>query len=80
MESIVPLPSIYYPDFIASNQESRVNHLIADKSTKKEHLEHIRNDIRQFKAKHNLGLFVYIYYNVAPETTTSRRHVDNADV
>lgn len=54
MEKIVPKPSIYYPDFIASNQENRANNLIPGKS-KKAHLEHIRKDIREFKDKHGLG-------------------------
>lgn len=48
-----PLPSIYYPDFIAANQEERADNLIpgADKAA---HVERIRADIRQFKAVHGL--------------------------
>lgn len=56
MESIVPMPSIYYPDFIAANQGDRANNVISGAS-KKEHLEHIRRDIRNFKEKNNLGTF-----------------------
>ncbi|VDO79640.1 unnamed protein product [Heligmosomoides polygyrus] len=41
MESIVPMPSIYYPDFIAANQGDRANNVISGAS-KKEHLEHIQ--------------------------------------
>jgi myo-inositol-1-phosphate synthase len=44
MQSMVPLPSIYYPDFIAANQEDRANNLL--KGSKAEHLEQIRSDIR----------------------------------
>ncbi|KAI6100547.1 hypothetical protein F5141DRAFT_1244891 [Pisolithus sp. B1] len=40
-----PLPSIYYPDFIAANQEARADNA---------HLDHIRSDIRRFKADNNL--------------------------
>ena len=28
MEKVVPLPGLYYPDFIASNQEDRADHTI----------------------------------------------------
>ncbi|WOG81847.1 hypothetical protein DCAR_0101001 [Daucus carota subsp. sativus] len=44
MESMVPLPAIYDPDFIAANQGSRANNVI--KGTKKQQLEHIIKDIR----------------------------------
>ncbi|CAF4447764.1 unnamed protein product, partial [Rotaria magnacalcarata] len=48
MAELKPLPSIYYPDFIAANQEDRADNLIP-KGTKQQDLEHIRNDIRTFK-------------------------------
>merc|ERR1712025_862831 len=48
MENLRPLPSIYYPDFIAANQGNRANNVIQNR-TKQEDLEHIRRDIRQFK-------------------------------
>ncbi|KAI8808739.1 Myo-inositol-1-phosphate synthase [Cladochytrium replicatum] len=48
MAQMKPLPSVYYPDFIAANQEDRANNLI--KGTKREQLEQIRKDIREFKA------------------------------
>lgn len=35
MKDIVPLPSIYIPDFIAANQSDRANNVIPEK-TKKE--------------------------------------------
>lgn len=44
MESMVPLPGIYDPDFIAANQGSRANNVI--KGTKKEQMEQIIKDIR----------------------------------
>jgi len=44
MESIVPWPSVYYPDFIASNQTDRANNTLSGES-KKAHLEQIRGDI-----------------------------------
>lgn len=44
MESMVPLPGIYDPDFIAANQCSRANNVI--KGTKKEQVQQIIKDIR----------------------------------
>ena len=53
MESLRPRPSIYYPDFIAANQADRADNLVGGKS-KWEHLERLRQDIRQFKASNQL--------------------------
>ncbi|KAK7857247.1 inositol-3-phosphate synthase [Quercus suber] len=47
MESMVPLPGIFDPDFIAANQGSRANNVI--KGTKKEQVQQIIKDIREFK-------------------------------
>ena len=44
MEQLKPLPSIYYPDFIAINQEDRADNVLS--GSKKSHLERIRQDIR----------------------------------
>lgn len=44
MESMVPLPGIYDPDFIAANQGSRANNVI--KGTKKEQMQQIIKDIQ----------------------------------
>jgi myo-inositol-1-phosphate synthase len=46
MAAMVPLPSIYYPDFIAANQEDRADNLIAGSKACWEHVEQIRKDIR----------------------------------
>ncbi|RDW71596.1 putative myo-inositol 1-phosphate synthase (MIPS) [Coleophoma cylindrospora] len=54
MAAMVPLPSIYYPDFIAANQEDRADNLIAGSKACLEHVEKIRKDIRDFKAVNNL--------------------------
>ena len=59
MMHIVPLPSIYYPDFIASNQQKRANNLIA--GTKQEHLDHIRADIRNFKRVNGLEKLIVLW-------------------
>ncbi|KAJ9156442.1 Myo-inositol-1-phosphate synthase [Pleurostoma richardsiae] len=49
-----PLPSIYYPDFIAANQEDRADNLIPGSKASMAHVEQIRKDIRDFKAKNHL--------------------------
>lgn len=46
MSNMVPLPSIYYPDFIAANQESRADNILDGSKACTEHLERIRSDIR----------------------------------
>jgi myo-inositol-1-phosphate synthase len=46
MTEMVPLPSIYYPDFIAANQEDRADNLIKGSKACMEHVEQIRKDIR----------------------------------
>lgn len=46
MAYIKPLPSIYYPDFIAANQEDRADNLIPGAKASWDHVEQIRKDIR----------------------------------
>lgn len=46
MADMVPLPSIYYPDFIAANQEDRADNCVAGSKASLEHVEQIRKDIR----------------------------------
>lgn len=60
MKSMKPLPSIYYPDFIAANQKDRANNLVPE-GTRKQHLEHIRRDIREFKAKNKLDKVIVLW-------------------
>jgi myo-inositol-1-phosphate synthase len=47
-----PLPSIYYPDFIAANQSERADNVLG--GTMAEQLAEIRKNIRDFKAAHAL--------------------------
>ncbi|KAF0411257.1 Myo-inositol-1-phosphate synthase [Gigaspora margarita] len=60
LQELTPLPSIYYPDFIAANQYDRADNLIPG-DNKKDHLEHIRNDIRQFKAVNQLDKVIVVW-------------------
>ncbi len=46
MAQMKPLPSIYYPDFIAANQEERADNLLEGSKASLAHLEQIREDIR----------------------------------
>ena len=46
MAAMRPLPSIYYPDFIAANQEDRADNLIPGSKACLAHVEQIRQDIR----------------------------------
>lgn len=59
MEKLVPLPAPYYPDFIAANQESRANNIM--KGSKKENLEQVRKDLRDFKETHKLDKVVVLW-------------------
>lgn len=55
-----PLPSIYYPDFIAANQEERADNLIPGEN-KQAHLDHIRSDIRKFKFHNGLDRIIVFW-------------------
>jgi myo-inositol-1-phosphate synthase len=46
MAEMVPLPSIYYPDFIAANQEDRADNILEGSKASLAHVEKIRKDIR----------------------------------
>jgi myo-inositol-1-phosphate synthase len=59
MEGMVPLPSIYYPDFIAANQSDRADNVLP--GTKAEHLETVRQNIRDFKAANDLDKVIVLW-------------------
>ena len=59
MKDIVPLPSIYFPDFIAANQGERADNVL--KGTKQEQMEQIRKDIREFKEKNGLDQVILLW-------------------
>jgi myo-inositol-1-phosphate synthase len=60
MCELKPLPSIYYPEFIAGNQSDRANSVLPGNS-KQEHLEKIRQDIREFKIKNSLDRVIVLW-------------------
>lgn len=69
MEKIKPMPSIYYPDFIALNQDSRANNCFnrvgkdgkIDTTNKWDHVEKIRSDIRNFKESNKLDKVLVLW-------------------
>lgn len=59
MKDIKPLPSIYFPDFIAANQGERADNVLT--GTKQEQMEQIRKDIRDFKEKNGLDQVILLW-------------------
>jgi myo-inositol-1-phosphate synthase len=60
MEGLRPLPSIYYPDFIAANQEDRADNVLPG-TDKQKHLEQVRQDIRDFKSANGLDKVIVLW-------------------
>ncbi|VVT55166.1 uncharacterized protein SAPINGB_P004460 [Magnusiomyces paraingens] len=69
LSAVKPLPSVYYPDFIAANQGERANNVIPG-SDKWEHVEHIRRDIREFKENNGLDKVIVLW------TANTERYAD----
>jgi len=61
MNDIKPLPSIYYPDFIANNQKERANNVLSGSVASLEHLEKIREDIKNFKKVNRLDKVIVLW-------------------
>mmetsp|Transcript_793 Transcript_793/g.2532 ORF Transcript_793/g.2532 Transcript_793/m.2532 type:complete len:533 (-) Transcript_793:281-1879(-) len=59
MKEMVPLPSIYFPDFIAANQADRADNVLT--GTKQMQMDQIRQDIRDFKATHGLDKVIVLW-------------------
>lgn len=59
MKDIKPLPSVYFPDFIAANQCERADNVLS--GTKQELVEHIRKDISDFKSKYQLDKVILLW-------------------
>ena len=59
MKDITPLPSVYFPDFIAANQSDRADNVLG--GTKQEQMEQIQKDISDFKAKHKLDKVIVLW-------------------
>ncbi|KAI0765694.1 Myo-inositol-1-phosphate synthase [Trametes elegans] len=79
-----PLPSIYYPDYIAANQEARADNVVPG-TDKQAHLEHLRSDIRRFKQQHGLDRVIVFwtanterYSDIIPGVNDSADNLLNA--
>lgn len=59
LEQMKPLPSIYYPDYIAANQSERADNVLP--GTKADHLEKVRKDIRDFKIANGLDKVIVLW-------------------
>ncbi|KAL2392109.1 Inositol-3-phosphate synthase 1 [Exophiala dermatitidis] len=70
MALMKPLPSIYYPDFIAANQEDRADNVLPGKKASMAHVEQLRKDIRNFKAQNNLDKVIVLW------TANTERYAD----
>ncbi|EEH18259.1 hypothetical protein PABG_00822 [Paracoccidioides brasiliensis Pb03] len=70
MAKMKPLPSIYYPDFIAANQEDRADNVVEGSKASWAHIEKIRQDIREFKSANGLDKVVIMW------TANTERYAD----
>lgn len=71
MINMKPLPSIYYEDFIAANQNDRADNVLS--GTKQDHLDTIRQNIRDFKTNNNLEKVIVLW------TANTERFCDIVD-
>ncbi|KAI9730848.1 MAG: Myo-inositol-1-phosphate synthase [Cirrosporium novae-zelandiae] len=70
MAAMKPLRSIYYPDFIAANQEDRADNVLKGSKASMEHVEQIRKDIRDFKSSQGLDKVIVLW------TANTERYAD----
>lgn len=67
IEKVKPLPSIYYPDFIALNQKDRADNVSnkvngeIDLNNKWKDVEKVRKDINDFKTKNGLDKVIVLW-------------------
>lgn len=59
MHGMVPLPAVYFPDFIAANQADRADNVLT--GSKAEQLATLRADIRHFKAANKLDKVIVLW-------------------
>ena len=71
LEKIIPIESIYYENFIATNQKERVNN-IKKNNNKWDDFLYIKDDIQSFKMKNNLEKVIIMW-----TASTERFHKGN---
>lgn len=59
MINLKPLPSVYYDDFIAANQNTRADNVLP--GTKQDHLDTIRRNIRDFRENNKLDKVIVLW-------------------
>ncbi|KAJ0427082.1 hypothetical protein BJY00DRAFT_271654 [Aspergillus carlsbadensis] len=70
MAELKPLPSVYYPDFIAANQEDRADNVLEGTQASWAHVEKIQADIRDFKTQNGLDKVIVMW------TANTERYAD----
>nr|KMM66383.1 inositol-3-phosphate synthase [Coccidioides posadasii RMSCC 3488] len=70
MAALKPLPSIYYPDFIAANQEDRADNVLPGSKACWDHVEQLRKNIREFKSTNGLDKVIVLW------TANTERYAD----
>jgi len=59
LQQIKPLPSMYFPDFIAANQAERADNVLS--GSKQEQTDEVRKNIRDFKKEHALDKVLVLW-------------------
>ncbi|KAF4739059.1 synthase [Perkinsus olseni] len=70
MEKMVPLPGIYDPAFIAANQEDRADNIMPKTMAKREQIDRVKKDIRDFKEANGCDKIVVLW------TANTERYAD----
>jgi len=60
MAKLRPLPSVYFPDYIAANQKERADNVLTG-MTHQQLLDHLRKDIQQFKESNVLDTVIVLW-------------------
>jgi len=61
IEPIIPIPSIYSPDFIAKNQAPRATNVLPSENTLRDNINQIASDIINFKKWNNLDNVIVLW-------------------
>lgn len=59
MKDMKPLPSMYFPEFIAANQEQRADNVLS--GSKQQQMEQVRQDIRAFRSDNGLDKVIVLW-------------------
>lgn len=70
MRALRPLPGIFIPDFIATNQTERADNVLG--GTKEERVQQVRGQIREFKRAHRLEKVIVMWSGSTERLTEER--------